>query len=119
MSKNVVVRAVDEHGYIVLPAGYRAALGIEPGDLVSIDVSGARLLVRKSPDGTILVDELGRIHLTGCDFQAGQTLECRMENGHMALFATNRTCAKCGGADTLQMVHGETLCLSCVRGIDN
>lgn len=114
MSKNVVLRAVDEHGYIVLPAGYRAALGIEPGDLVNIDVSGTSLLIHKSPDGTILVDELGRIHLDGCDFQAGQTLECRMENGHIALFATNCTCEKCGGTDTLQI-----LCLSCVQGIDN
>lgn len=116
MSENLVLRAVDERGYVVLPADYRAALGIEPGDPVNIEsASDTMLSVRKSTAGTISVDELGRIRLLEYGFRIGQTLEVSLKDDCMTLLPTLCTCAKCGGTDTLNMVHGEILCAACLR----
>ena len=41
---------VDERGRITLPKEIREALGIEPGDVLSLTVSGDRIVVEKARD---------------------------------------------------------------------
>jgi len=44
-------RSLDEKGRITIPKPLRERLGIEPGDRVSVDVEGGRIVVK--PHGTV------------------------------------------------------------------
>lgn len=119
MKEKIIFRAVDETGHIVLPVDYRRKLDIQCGDLLSIEhVSATLMHIRKSSEGTIQVDSFGRIYLAGYAFKAGTSFEVILGDDCIALYTTIRTCAKCGGADTLTRVHSEILCASCARMIE-
>lgn len=48
-------RSLDEKGRITLPKPLRERIGIEPGDRVSVDVEGDRIVVE--PQGTVSREE--------------------------------------------------------------
>ena len=115
VKRELVLRAVDESGKIVLPTLYRTALNIEAGDRLYVDHMSSTLLhIRKAPAEMAQVDELGRISLGG-KFAAGTTFEVVLGDDYITLFTTVCTCEQCGGTDTLSSVNGKILCGSCSR----
>lgn len=114
MKENLVLRAIDEEGRIVLPMQFRTELGIQCGDQCCIErLSDGKFSVRNDPEGSTKVDELGRIQVDG--YAAGTTFEFILENRCITMFPTEHICENCNGTDTLSIVGGEILCLSCVH----